>query len=136
MSPPSPEARRDRFARWVRRALDDAKATRGWDRTRVIKESGVGRTTLYRWLKGDWTEDPEPAKIRDFADALDIPPSIPFMILWPGKRDRAPQPGPPPMDPDIELVLRKLVDPTVSEAEKYHLRETIRSLASRPGRAG
>lgn len=134
--PPSPEVRRVAFARWVERALHDAKINRGWTRTKVIEESGVRRTTLYRWLRGDWSDEPEAAKVRDFCDALDIPPMIPFMILWPGKRDRAPEPAPAPMDPDVELVLRRIADPTVPETEKYHIRETIRSLAVRnPRRA-
>lgn len=124
------------FARFVERALHDAKVTRDWNTTRVIKESGVGRTTLYRWLKGDWNEEPEAAKIAAFVDALGIPTSIPFMILWPGKRGRAPQPEPPPLDPDVETVMRRLMDPNVSDAEKYHIRETIRSLAARPPRTG
>lgn len=131
---PSPEARRDAFARFLERALHDAKVTRGWNQRRVLEETGIGRTTLYRWLKGSWAEEPEAAKVRDFCDALDIPPAIPFLILWPGKRERAPQPGPPPMDPDVEHVLRKLADPNVSDSEKYFLRETIRSLAARPNR--
>jgi hypothetical protein len=36
------------------------------------------------------------------------------------------------MDPDVEALLRRLVDPAVSESEKYHIRETIRYLAYRP----
>lgn len=134
LMPPSLEARRVAFARFIQRALHDAKVARGWNQRRVIDETGIGRTTLFRWLKGNWVEDPEAAKVRDFCNALDIPPAIPFLILWPGKRDRAPQPEPPPMDPDIETVLRKLMDPTISDAEKYHIRETIRSLAARPSR--
>ncbi|MCX4468945.1 transcriptional regulator [Micromonospora sp. NBC_01655] len=134
--PPSLEVRRVAFARFVERALHDAKVTRGWNQRRVIEESGVGRTTLFRWLKGNWVEDPEAAKVRDFCDALDIPPAIPFLILWPGKRNRVEQPEPSPMDPDVERVLRKLADPNVPDVEKYLIRETIRSLAARPSRPG
>jgi hypothetical protein len=36
------------------------------------------------------------------------------------------------MDPDVEALLRRLVDPNVAEAEKFHIRETIRYLAYRP----
>jgi hypothetical protein len=36
------------------------------------------------------------------------------------------------MDPDVEALLRRLVDPNVSDAEKFHIRETIRYLAYRP----
>lgn len=36
------------------------------------------------------------------------------------------------MDPDVEALLRRLVDPAVSDAEKFHIRETIRYLAYRP----
>jgi hypothetical protein len=36
------------------------------------------------------------------------------------------------MDPDIAALLRRLLDPAVSESEKYHIRETVRYLAYRP----
>jgi transcriptional regulator with XRE-family HTH domain len=134
--PPSLEARRVAFARFIERALHDAKVTRGWNQRRVLEETKIGRTTLHRWQKGDWIEDPEAAKVRDFCDALDIPPLVGFLILWPGKRDRAPQPEPAPLDPDAERVLRKLADPNVPDVEKYLIRETLRSLAARPDRPG
>jgi transcriptional regulator with XRE-family HTH domain len=101
---------------------------------RILEETGVGKSTLYRWVRGDWTDDPEAAKVRDFCDGLDIPPSAAFLILWPSKSDRAPMVAPAPMDPDVEKVLRRLADPGVPDQEKYLIRETIRGLASRPSR--
>ncbi len=128
---PSLDVRRHRFARFVERALTDAAATRGWDRSKVSKESGCGRTTLYRWLGADWTEDPQAAKVRDFCDALDIPPQIPFAILWPGRKDRPAESEPAPLDPDVQTVLRKLADPSTDPDEVWYIRETLHALATR-----
>ncbi|WP_281891774.1 transcriptional regulator [Phytohabitans aurantiacus] len=130
---PSLKARQVAFSRFVRRALDDALMHRGWNQVTVLEKTGTKKSTLHRWLRGDWTEDPKAGQVLDFCDGLDIPPAAAFLILWPGKRDRSPMPGPPPMDPDVELVLRRLVDPKVTEQEKYHIRETLRALARRPG---
>lgn len=117
----------------MQRALDSGSA-RGWSVKRILEETGVGKSTLYRWVRGDWTEDPEAGKVRDFCDGLGIPPTAAFMILWPSKNDRAPAVEPAPMDPDVEKVLRRLADPAVPDQEKYLIRETIRGLANRPAR--
>jgi hypothetical protein len=68
-----------------------------------------------------------------FCEGLGIEPTVAFGILgWDRSAPARPVPAPPPMDPDVEALLRRLVDPAVSEAEKYHIRETIRYLAYRP----
>ncbi|HEX9519282.1 MAG TPA: hypothetical protein VF940_24280, partial [Streptosporangiaceae bacterium] len=56
-----------------------------------------------------------------------------FGILgWDRSAPARPVPTSLPMDPDIEALLRRLLDPAVSESEKYHIRETVRYLAYRP----
>ena len=52
------------FSRFVRRAVDDAKERYGWTVTRLAAETGVGRSTLFRWLSGEGQDFPELAKVR------------------------------------------------------------------------
>jgi transcriptional regulator with XRE-family HTH domain len=107
------------------------RVSRGWSISRIAEESGVSRSTIFRWQRGDSKQDPLPAQVVAFCDALAIPPGTAFAILWPGKGERAPQPEPMPLDRDFELLLRRLADPAVSDAEKYLIRETVKALANR-----
>ncbi len=129
----SAHARKIAFAAFVRRALDDARAMRAWSGTEVSRRTGVSRQTINRWVRGDWASDPEAERVVAFCEGLGLNPTAAFAALgW----ERAATPraatAPPPMDPDVEALLRRLVDPNVSDAEKFHIRETIRYLAYRP----
>lgn len=126
-------ARKIAFATFVRRALEDARAMRAWSGTEVSRRTGVSRQTINRWVRGDWASDPEAERVVAFCEGLGLNPAAAFAALgW--DRAAAPRatPIPPPMDPDVEALLRRLVDPNVSDAEKFHIRETIRYLAYRP----
>lgn len=126
-------ARKIAFATFVRRALDEARATRAWSGTEVSRRTGVSRQTINRWVRGDWASDPEAERVVAFCEGLGLSPATAFAALgW--ERATAPRstPATPPMDPDVEALLRRLVDPDVSDAEKFHIRETIRYLAYRP----
>ncbi|MEU1685675.1 helix-turn-helix domain-containing protein [Micromonospora sp. NPDC005707] len=126
-------ARKIAFATFVRRALEDARAMRAWSGTEVSRRTGVSRQTINRWVRGDWASDPEAERVVAFCEGLGLNPAAAFAALgW--DRAAAPRaaPTPPPMDPDVEALLRRLVDPNVSDAEKFHIRETIRYLAYRP----
>ncbi|WP_053655398.1 XRE family transcriptional regulator [Micromonospora sp. NRRL B-16802] len=127
-------ARKIAFATFVRRALDEARATRAWSGTEVSRRTGVSRQTVNRWVRGDWASDPEAERVVAFCEGLGLNPAAAFAALgWDrtATGPRASQPA-PPMDPDVEALLRRLVDPDVSDAEKFHIRETIRYLAYRP----
>jgi transcriptional regulator with XRE-family HTH domain len=131
--PPSTPARKLAFAAFVRKALDDARATRAWTGTEVSRRTGISRQTLNRWVRGDWASDPEAERVVAFCDGLGINPSVAFGVLgWDRAIPARLAPAAPPMDPDVEALLRRLVDPNVSGAEKFHIRETIRYLAYRP----
>jgi transcriptional regulator with XRE-family HTH domain len=120
------------FARFVRRAIDDAKNARGWTVNDLAAETGVGRSTLFRWLAGDWHDYPELAKVQGFCAALDVPVSAAFNAL---KMPERPAPGATRhsrIERDLQVILDSLVDPTVSTAEKRHIREALRRLAERP----
>lgn len=112
------EIRRDRWATFVRRALANAKQQKGWSVATVLKETGIGKTTLYRWLKGDWDTDPEPSKIESFCDGLGMPTDRAFTQLWPGKAGKAKAPEPTPLPDEVEQLMRRLRDPSTSEAER------------------
>ncbi len=126
-------ARKIAFATFVRRALDEARATRAWSGTEVSRRTGVSRQTINRWVRGDWASDPEAERVVAFCEGLGLDPAAAFAALgWDRNASRRDAPPPPPMDPDVEALLRRLVDPDVSDAEKFHIRETVRYLAYRP----
>ncbi|WP_433389990.1 helix-turn-helix domain-containing protein [Micromonospora sp. KLBMP9576] len=126
-------ARKIAFATFIRRALDEARATRAWSGTEVSRRTGVSRQTINRWVRGDWASDPEAERVVAFCEGLGLNPATAFAALgW--ERTNTPHDAPtaPPMDPDVAALLRRLVAPDVSDAEKFHIRETIRYLAYRP----
>lgn len=131
MAPPV-EVRRAAFAQWMRRILDQAKTQRGLSVVDIAKLAGIGNPTIYRWAKGEGKDLPLPEQVLAFCDALDIPPTAAFAILWPGKTEPVPAPEPILLDADYQLLMRKLHDPHVNEFEKEFIRETMRQLADRP----
>jgi transcriptional regulator with XRE-family HTH domain len=127
-------ARRLAFASFVRKAVDSARMTRAWNGSEVARRTGVSRQTINRWVRGDWASDPEPERVAAFCTGLGLDPSVAFGILGWDRSGTADQPGPSPvvLDPDIDALLRRLTDPSISDAEKFHIRETVRYLAYRP----
>ncbi len=96
------------FARFVRQAIDEAREEHGWTVTDLASHTGVGRSTVFRWLAGDWQDYPELAKVRGFCAALDLPVAAAFRALglpdagpgavaaWPGRQPgRGRRPGDP-----------------------------------------
>jgi transcriptional regulator with XRE-family HTH domain len=131
--PDSPHGRKIAFAAFVRKALEDARTTRAWTGIEVARRTGVSRQTINRWVRGEWASDPEAERVVAFCEGLGLNPSKAFGALgWDRATPARPAPAAPPMDPDVEALLRRLVDPNVSDAEKFHIRETIRYLAYRP----
>jgi hypothetical protein len=132
----APDARRAQFALFVKRAVEHARTQRGWTVGQILEQAGAGlsRSTLYRWIRGDWKADPLPAQVVAFCDALDIPTAAAFTILWPGKSNRVQPTEPLQLNPDIETLARRINDPNISEQEKYMIREVLRSLAARGSR--
>ncbi|MFI6758745.1 multiprotein-bridging factor 1 family protein [Micromonospora sp. NPDC050417] len=135
------------FARFVRRAIDDAKDERGWSVTDLAAHTGVGRSTVFRWLAGDWHDYPELAKVRGFCAALDVPVTAAFRALGlpDGEPVPARRPGRPPsggtrkraddqVDADLRVILTRLADPTVPADEKQLICDLLRYLAQRPVR--
>ncbi|WP_405116130.1 helix-turn-helix domain-containing protein [Micromonospora sp. NBC_01405] len=124
------------FARFVRRAIDDAREERGWTVSDLAGHTGVGRSTVFRWLAGDWHDYPELAKVRGFCGALDLPVAAAFRAL--GLPDAGPAPrqrgDEGPVEADVRVILQRLADPAVPAEEKHHIRDLLRYLARRPVR--
>jgi transcriptional regulator with XRE-family HTH domain len=136
----SVDVRRQNFAAFVRRALTHAEETRGWSAPRVAQEAGIGSATIYRWRDGTGARSPLPDQVVAFCDALGIPTSVAFAILWPSRDDKPAAPAPLPQDPEVERqtreLLRRIADPNVSDAEKLTIRATLRHLTGEPAAAG
>ncbi|WDZ85434.1 helix-turn-helix domain-containing protein [Micromonospora cathayae] len=124
------------FARFVRRAIDDAREERGWTVSDLAAHTGVGRSTVFRWLAGDWQDYPELAKVRGFCAALDVPVAAAFRAL--GLPDGSPTarrvPDDSPVEADVRVILDRLADPAVPADEKHQIRDLLRYLAHRPTR--
>ena len=125
------------FARFVRRAIDAAREERGWTVTDLATHTGVGRSTVFRWLAGDWQDYPELAKGRGFCAALDLPVAAAFRALALPDAGRVPrrrgaEDG--PVEADVRVILDRLADPNVPAEEKHHIRDLLRYLARRPVR--
>lgn len=124
---PSPDVRRLNFGRFVRRAVDGAKE-RGLTIADVKLKTGIGTTTVYRWINGDWSRDPRPSEVRAFCEGLDVNLRAAYDALgWAYEKRTTPEPD---LDPDLKIVQRRLLDPTVSEEEKRIIRATLQHLAN------
>jgi transcriptional regulator with XRE-family HTH domain len=127
---------RQRFSRFVRRAVDEAKDRRGWTVTRLSAETGVGRSTLFRWLAGDYQQFPELSRVHNFCAALDIPVSAAFGALGvPADATAATAAtvtdvGADVRD-DIDRILWRLAHPRTPQSEKDVIRDMLRYLARR-----
>lgn len=117
------------FARFVRRALDEAVKDRGMSIEDVEQRTGLGRSTMYRWRRAEIT-NPQRDQVQKFCDGLGIPRTVASQILgWDGT-PTSPEPD-PTTDPDLRAVARILMDPAVPDEEKTVIRATLRHLARR-----
>ncbi|PWR11189.1 transcriptional regulator [Micromonospora acroterricola] len=126
------------FARFVRQAVETARDERGWSVAEVATRTGVSRSTVFRWLSGEWQHHPELPKVRAFCAVLDLPLGAALRALTPPHTDVAP-PTPLSADPDVEAhiaaIRDRLADPRTSGADKQHIRATLRLLARVESRA-
>ena len=131
-SPPPPSVSRARFAKFVSRALDSARA-RGMTDREIASATGVGVSTFHRWRRGEGREMPELDKVRAFCEGLGVSVvgAMTALGMSPGRDAHAPE---PPMPPELRVIMRRLADPNVASSEKLVIREMLKMLAERAGR--
>lgn len=137
MPPAQPEprdqldVRRVRFAAFVQRGLDIARA-RGMTIADIEEATGLGNSTFYTWRKGNWDRDPVQGRVRQFCEGLGLSLDEAYGALgWatPGASKRT-RPEPIIDDPDLRLLMRKLTSSKTPQAEKLWIRRQIRSMAA------
>lgn len=125
-------ASRESWAEYLRRMT----ARPGWSVARLARESGVHRSTLFRWIAGSGGANV--TSVRAIAKALGDDPSNALRAAgnMPGEAEQA-------LHPDLQYLQRRLTDPNVSPAEKAAIETALRYLAEvtenaeqaeRPGR--
>ncbi|MCG5466704.1 helix-turn-helix transcriptional regulator [Micromonospora sp. MED01] len=128
------QAAQDRFAQFVRRAVDAAHDDHDWSIKQVAARCGIGRSTIFRWLSGDWQHHPELPKVRAFCAALDLPLGAALRALTPLPQ-KTPPPEVPVADPAMEALLvavrDRFTDPRTTLAEKEQLLAALHRLAYR-----
>ncbi|WFE48837.1 helix-turn-helix transcriptional regulator [Micromonospora sp. WMMD1155] len=129
----------DAFAHFVRHAVDAARDEHDWSITQVAERSGVGRSTIFRWLSGDWLDHPKLPKVRAFCAALGLPLGAALRALTP-LTSKTPPPEVPAaaaMEVLLIAVRDRFNDPHTTSAEKEHILTILRRLGRRTtSRAG
>lgn len=92
----------------------------GWSVARLAREAGVNRSTIFGWIKGDGVNV---ASVKQIAKALGDD-EVHALAAAAGTASHGDQ-----LDADVRIILRRLADPTVSDAEKAIFRATLRHLA-------
>ena len=129
---PSRDLRRRRFAEFVRRAYDAARQ-RGMTLTQVEQATGIGKSTIYRWMSGDWSRDPRASEVKTFCAGLGVSlDEAQRMLGWTEAPGRA-EPAPIMDDPDVRAIMRALNDPKTHPAVKLTIRRALRALAQQGG---
>lgn len=122
--------RRVRFARFIDRAIVEAHA-RGMSTADIIKATGVGSATFYRWRRGEWREDPQTAQVKAFVTGLELSLDEAFRALdWHAAASEAAEPA--PIDnPRLREAARILADPSTPPEDRAMLEEMIRIWVAR-----
>ncbi|MEU4772926.1 helix-turn-helix transcriptional regulator [Micromonospora sp. NPDC023644] len=102
----------------------------GMTKSELARRLGVDRGTVIRWESGK--SRPEDAVVvTAFAELFDL--DVDEALTAAGLRVSATPAARPnrdaPLDPDLKVIMRRLTNPDVSEAEKTTIRATLRYLA-------
>lgn len=122
----------DRFSEFVKRTLDAARA-RGMTDKQICAVTGLTSSTIHRWRRGDFgLRGPSADSVMKFADGMNVPRKTVGDLLGWSTDEAKVQEAEPQLPPDVRELLRRLRDPNVPEQEKQFIRETFKSLVSRP----
>lgn len=91
----------------------------GWSVAKLAREARIHRGTIFGWLKG---EQPNVASVRAVAEALGDDPANAAAAAAGGAA------LPEELDPDLQVIVRRLKDPTTPEPERATIRATLRYL--------
>jgi transcriptional regulator with XRE-family HTH domain len=123
----SPDVNVQRFARFVKRVLGEAR-DRGMTDTDIEKATGVRASTFHRWQRGEVA--PQIAKVNQFCDGLGVPRRPAYLALGITEGRDEPEPE-PAIDPEVRRILRLLADPSVSDEDKHAIRAMLRVIGPR-----
>lgn len=126
---PSRDLRRRRFAEFARRAYDAAKS-RGMTVEQIEQATSVGKSTIHRWMAGQWSRDPRASEVRSFCLGLGVSLEEAQRMLGWTQKPGAADVEPIMEDPDVRAVMRALNDPNVHPAVKLMIRRQLRALAA------
>lgn len=125
--PLDPAVARARFAVFVQRALEQARA-QGMTDAKIYAASGVSSSTFHRWKLGEGRDLPQLDKVRRWCQAVGASVEDAMQAL--GMTDSAPRPTPePPLPRDMRIILRRLTDPTTPDTEREFIRKSLQMLA-------
>lgn len=125
------DVRRARFGEFVARVIRGALAG-GMSIATIEAETGVSKSTIYRWRDGDWQRTPNPHQVRAFCDALGASVRGAYRIL--GLEESGEDKSDEELllvSPALRTLARKLADPNVSIEEKRFIEENLIMLAAR-----
>lgn len=127
------QLRRIAFGTYVTRLMNIA-TERGMTIKDIEAATGVGKSTQYRWKRGEVI--PDAPTLHRFVDGLGGDRGEAYAALgWamPDARPARQTPEPVVLDPDLRLLMRKLTDPNTPDSEKAWIRRQIRAMAGALG---
>ncbi|WP_143232261.1 XRE family transcriptional regulator [Actinoplanes regularis] len=122
-----------RWAEFVNRALRSVRPALS-DR-KIYELSGISTSTLSRWRNAKGTQLPEIDRVKVFCRVVGASLTEAMAVL--GMTDDDPQATPEaPLPPDVQIILRKLADPSTPEADRDFIRQSLEMLADRARSVG